>query len=496
MRLKFLVSFILISIFSQFLFSKTYKSSDDELLFIEKRDLKKKIRNKVKRELTHKLIEKINQDYERQLFYKIPSWPIESIFFLKKDLVGARFDGLWATQAYGSSGSRKDISNVVFGSDAIRLKDIVLASRLIEEEKVAISTGVSNKYNFLMVLKDQIFDFDASIDHQAIAISYVRNFEKSDISLGLDVPIVRRAHELKLTSNISTVTRDALNSAAPDFDSSYPNGLSDLFEEILSKKKIGFNQHDDEVGIGDVKVFANLEFNSRMCEKCFIGVKAVFPTSKRRDIYKLWDPELGNGGFFEFATFGSVLFSKSKLFNPHLFAEFTYFAPGDVLRRVPKNISSDDIENPALAQVRFDEDFMIYGNAVRWLSTTPSFTGVDSEIARFADNAKKTRIHKGPELFFSFGNIITNVFSEKGFLDFFYDIKAKGKDYVGFQPSNRDYDVSGLTKNTYEIRHRVGFDFNRWLDENWRASIGGRYVFAGRNTLRAFEIAASIGFEF
>jgi len=492
MKRSFLIFFIFL--LPTFILSKDYVPNDD--LYFEKRDIKKHIKNKVKTELTNKLIEKINQDYERHLFYKIPSWPIESIFFLKKDLISARFDGLWATQAYGSSGGTKDISKVIFGSDTIRLKDIVLASRLIEEGKLALSAGMSNKYNFLTILKDQIFDFDASIDRQEVALSYVRNFEKSDVSLGLDVPIVRRSHELKLVSNISTVDRNTLIASASEFDASYPNGLSDLFAEILSKKKIGFNQHDDEVGIGDVKVFANLELNSKSCERCFLGVKAVFPTSKRRDIYKLWDPELGNGGFFEFAAFGSVLFSKSKLFNPHLFAEFTYFTSGDASRRVPKIVSSDDIEDPILAQIRFDEDFMIYGNSVKWVSDTATFTGPDSNVARFADASKKIRIHKGPELLFRIGNIITNVFSEKGFIDFFYDIKAKGKDYVGFQPSNRDYDISGLTKNSYEIRHRVGFDFNRWLDETWRASFGGRYVFAGRNTLRAFELAASIGFEF
>jgi hypothetical protein len=481
----------------------------DKLNHEKKKPLRKKISSCVHTELNKQIFTKLRNHAEKNVYkkkndyglikdqvlfiYKVPEWPRQSQVFLKKDLLGFNGRLQFATQAYGSSGGTKDISHKIFQEGAIYLKDIVLASKLIDLGAAAVA---ADKYNFLEILKDQLFKFDASIDEQSFAFSYIRHFLEGDISLGLQLPIVRRAHKIKLTSSLTAQLRDQLESESTDFFTTYPNGLIDLLKDILSKKNINFNESDSEGGLGDLSLFANYEVPTRHCERCFVGVRALLPTSRSRDVYKLWDPELGNGGFTELSLFGSLLFNQSRWFNPHCFLQATYVVPATVFRRVPKTVSNTDIESVSNAKKKFGDDFMIYGNGVKYLSTEPEFSQLDTTVRRFSDETRKTKVHPGGNLFLRVGNMIEEAFSERLFFDTFYELFAKWRDYIGFRRDDDVYEPSLLVNNTYEVAHRVGANLSWQADDSWRMHLGGMYTFAGRNTFRLFEINGAISLEF
>jgi hypothetical protein len=308
--------------------------------------------------------------------------------------------------------------------------------------------------------------------------------------------LVRKFQRIRFKSSLTPQLNEQLSSQSTGFFSMYPNGLIDFFKDILSKKNIQFNERDTETGLGDILLFAHYEVPTKHCERFVVGARALFSTSHRRDIYKLCDPELGNGGFTELSLFSGLLFGESRWFNPHCFVQATCCLSESMFRRVPKTVSKSDIENITLAMQRFGSDFMLYGNGVKYVSTQPDFSELDSTVRYFADTAKKTKIHRGGNIWFRIGNMFEHVFAEGLFFDLFYDFYAKGRDYIGGRRAGDVYDPSLLMKNTYEVNHRLGLDLSWQVDNSWRFYLGGLYVFAGRNTLRNLEINTGINFQF
>ena len=85
---------------------------------------------------------------------------------------------------------------------------------------------------------------------------------------------------------------------------------------------------------------------------------------------------------------------------------------------------------------------------------------------------------------------------KNAFLDLFYDIRVKGKDYLGFWLEANQYYGSILTDNSNEVEHRIGLDFSYQFDENFRLIAGGIYSFAGRNVLKTAELNFALNIEF
>ncbi len=481
--------------------------SDENIHRLTPKRISKKVSSSVKKEIKRQMFNDFSKVAKQSIYdesldpvdliYKSPRWPVEFCYFLKKDLLNIDINFNWATKSYGSSGGTKDVSNLVFQEEPIYFKNIVLASKLLENSVVTLPGGLPNNYGFLSVLKDQQLIFDASVQSQNIDISYVRHFLRGDIALGFTIPIVRRVHKIKLTSSIDSNTKESLKTNSKDFYSNYSLGLIDLFKSVLEKKKISFNENDTEVGLGDISLFFNWEIPSRRCERCLLGFDLSCPTSRGRDVYKLWDPELGNGGFTELSLFGSVMFSPAKVFNPHMFLKFTQPISTKVFRRVPEKKSKSDLNMTDLTSAggKLGDDYIIYGNNVRYDATTtqPEFSELDSIVKRFATGTQKTKISRGSSVLLRIGNIIE---IRRFFIDIFYDLYAKGKDYIGFRRPDDKFDPSILTKNTFELSHKIGTDLSWQIDDSWRLRLSGQYTFAGRNTLQLFEVGGTVSFEF
>jgi len=435
------------------------------------------------------------QDVSIPFIYKVPRWPIQSLFFLKKDLIGVFFNFSWATQAYGSSGNTQDVSDVVFQEGPFCVKDVLLASKLIDK---GFATPTA-KYKFLEILRNQPLCFDASVERQEASFSYIRHFLRGDIAIGLLVPVVRKKHKLKFTASLSDAYKSELESQNPDFFTLFPNGLIDFFRDMLARKNMSFGEcdgcgsHDTEVGIGDIELFFNSEIIWRHCERCFFGLHLLVPTAKRRDVYKFWEPELGNGGFTQLSAFGSLLFSYGRWLNTHLLAQFAYAFPARVFRRVPRLRQTEDVMTNG---VKYGEEFTPYGNYIYHSGTVPTFDERDATVRYFADTARKIRIRHGCEFFVRIGNMFERVFHERIFFDLFYDLLLKGRDYVRHRRLTCDYDPSVLTKNSYEVAHSLGCNLSCQFDNSWRLHCGGLYKFAGRNTLRTFDVEGGLTLEF
>ena len=494
--------------------------------------LDKKIEKEVKREFGRKKMQKKRSIWKRWLYpkdknlegkppyliYKLPSWPFFSLPYEQRDLLQVNLTYNEATQAYFGDRTR-DMTALVFGNECIKIEDILLVSKLakldkLKQGKVSGSSDVHPDFNVLKALADQILRFDGSTMAFGGSMNFARHFRNGDLSFGVQIPFWYKKNKIDVTNCLDTaiekVVKDTDNSASQFYNAS----LKQILCKILDAKGIKYQDEYSQSGLGDITTFLHYEVPTKKFERLIIGVNAVFPTARERDLCELWSPEMGNGGFTEIGLFGSALVDVERWFNPHFHVRFSYSFPASVTRRVPKKVSYDGKKDRKGGIV--PDDIMVLAENVMLLepgdtipcppgSTTTvteelaAFCYLDSTVRNFASSCGccKTKIQKGCEFFLRIGNIFDQVFCDRSFLDIYYDFRLKCKDYLGSNKCcDSDCDPSIWTKNTDQIEHRVGLDFSYQFDEQLRLSLGGMYSFEGRNTPKTWQAHAMFNIEF
>lgn len=419
----------------------------------------------------------------RKHLYKVPAWPMHARFFEEKDKVDVTVRYQRATSSYSSSGNTQDISKLVFGEPPMYVRDVLLASKLVEAGTIKDYSGgtATSPNNYLAGVAGQKLCWDGSTDDVQVTFGYVRHFKNKDISLGVELPFVYRRHCLKLTT---TVNQKAETSTT--FKSRYSSDFKTFVKDILAHKDSALTESDSEKGIGDLSAFINLELNSKHCERAVIGLKALLPTAKERNVHKLWDPELGNGGFAELTAFGSILFGKNAHFNPHGLLQATYCFAADVNRRIPSYRVFDGV-GQELGHILAMGEY-VRGNG--------AFSNVDTTFRRFATETERIRIRKGAEVSLRVGNMFEGFLCRRGFADIYYDVRAKGKDHINKKNLADSFVPTILTNNTFEVEQRLGFTWSYQFDKDVRAMLGALYSVAGRNVPKTFEANVLVSAEF
>lgn len=427
-----------------------------------------------------------------------PHWPFVGLDYYKKDIVEARGATSWATKAHNSSGRRRDISELLFKDKPLLLQDILLPSKLLRCDLLQALSAVReeqgrdvrlSEFHYLHFLGCKCIDFKTSTHRNELSLNYARHFLDNDLSFGVEIPLVHRKNNIELCSKLSQDEREFLRSIkAPQFYDRFPD-FACFFNEILKGRNIEFNQSDSEFSIGDVATSLTLTINTRHAERFITGFRVRFPTARCRNINKLWDPELGNGGFFELALYAGLLFSFRHWLNPHVFVHAGWHSSADVPRRVPVFRRYD-----GLKPTKEVSELLHFGDEVHF--TELPFCVPDTCVRRFSPECLTIRIHRGPVLNVRIGNIFDKFLFRKGQLDVYYDLFLKGRDYIGDRRQDKEFDASPLTRNSYQVDHRLGAHYYYYWDRKTRVGLGAQYSVEGRNILQNVQIDASISHEF
>ncbi len=436
--------------------------------------------------------------------YLLPHWPHYSLFFEDNDLirVGLGFDT--ASNAYGGRGPSHDLSKLIFGEQPILVKDILLVSKLAKEGKLAVAGGIAN--HPLSILADQEVIFNADRDQYLASVDYARHFRKGDLTIGFHIPIKMRQQRLKLTNDITSANRTAVQAAASvaiyDFYKKFSN-LEEFVTEVLSRKGVALNKKETVLGMSDVVTYASLDIPSNYFDRFVVGASLLLPTARERDTGKLWSSDLGNGGFTELAAFASFLWQRSRWLNFYFHVKGTYGFAANVLRRVPRVNTYTGGAAPkfngldVLAGGIPVNSRMLFGETFNFIAAPgDNFTTPDSTVRNFADGTQKVKINPGAECLIRVGNTFDAIFSDKGFVDVYYDLFFKGKDYISRRRVDDVYQPSILTHNTASVRHTAGLTYAYQFDEQYRTRLGINYAFAGVNTPSALAAEVSLNFEF
>jgi len=428
--------------------------------------------------------------------YKVPAWPIHAAPFEDRDKFEVAVRYQHAGNSFSSKGHTQDLTKLVFGECPMYVRDVLLVSKLVEQGDVEDYSSGLGTGGYLGAAASALLCFDGSIDDVQISLGCVRHFKDNDIACGIQLPFVIRKHNLKLTTTSCALLTD--NAA---FQAKYGDCFNDFVKDFLCQKGIRLTEGDTEAGLGDLSAFINFEVKSKHFDRMIVGAKVLFPTARECNIHKLWDPELGNGGFTELTAFGSVLFAVNNFFNPHILVQATYNLPAEVSRRIPswKQYTERDTGAHELGNL------MALGELVRTIPLgspgTTDFDIVDTTFRRFATETERLRIRKGAEFNLRVGNIFEKFISSRGFFDIFYDLRLKGRDYLNtknltdsclgclFAPDN-------IKDNTHQIEHRAGLNFSYQFDEAVRATLGGLYSFSGRNIPKTLEFNGALTVEF
>ena len=519
--------------------------------------------------------------------YKSPAWPTAAQFFENKDLLNVQAFYNYAQDCYDSKGysSGKNVTNLFFGEDPLTAGNLFLASSLLGRganaiDKIHVLDGVVSA-----PAADQTIAFIGKTEAYGLRFDFARYLIAKSLACGIELPVVYKRN--KLDSKLFSALGDSRDVAA-----AFQNGLA--AKGFAGKD--GFpTLGGSAAGLGDVALFINGQFDSKHFDKLVTGMRIQFPTGKKASQFKLWAPDLGNGGFSEIAAYTNMVVSYKQCLNPHLSIQGGFSLPAHVDRRIPKivtipvkaagtlDVAADtairsvvqatlgvvgapgvpvayvigdenhiaaaalaavvpgataldlpslpdpnanfvtavEHANNVIAGAISQEALAIYRAALRAgipVSTLlnpdqklalanriviPARTGAafaalsqyDSLVNNMGDTVTTVKMIRGPELKVRLGNMVEHCFMRRGFLDMFYDLRIKGRDYISGVSAD-DFNIELLRKNSYQVEHRLGLDYSYQFDLFTRARLGLAYTVAGKNVPKALDLSGSLNCAF
>ncbi len=449
--------------------------------------------------------------------YLLPQWPYYSVFYNKGDFIQLLADFSLASQAYNSHGKTKDFSALIFGTDKITIRDILLTSDLAKNGKLDAavplnSTALVQVNHFLSILATQPLVFDAWENRFGVGLNFARHYCHDDVSVGIHIPVVGKTHRLRFKSDIDSVLQakldlvkagNAADGSGPrgglkvagefQFDQQYSDGLRQLFTTVLDKKGMTFNDRTTtQVGLGDINAYLNINIHSRHIDRFVFGAHLVLPSAREADTDKLWGHELGNGGFVQLGAFFSTMWEKCCWFNPYIHSKAAYSFASRVTRRVAKILSHEG----AAGAITPLSDFLISNGLMFTAAPGGTFTQADSRVKRFGNSVTKIKIHQGPELLIRAGNAFSHIFGKGGAFDIHYDLKVKGRDYLGAQRNGDAFDGAHLYYASWSVGHILGAQYSYQFNNAFRAGLATSYAVAGRNHPKELAFNLDLNCEF
>lgn len=476
---------------------------------------------------------------ERGDCYLHPYWPAYSQFFSGLDLFQLTFEYDTATQSYSSHGKTADVFNVGC-KKSVKLKDILLASKLVSNGKLKTSAGFVNPQllkdnHYLGFMADLPIIFDGNQDFFRFNVNWARNYWDGDVSVGVLLPFAIRHLSMKIKgcipddikAKIANVERglkadgqplildkdhpeqEATNSTVADkrldqttiiqkMQSFQFNQLYGSFQEfvlsILKAKNIDLYRNTTSLELGDISFYSHLNIHSRYYKEGLVGLQLVLPSAQRTDGFALFDPAVGNNGTTQLSAFLSFVWDYRWWCNPHIHMTGSYSFPAHVRMRVPRLLEQGKNTYPARE--------LILGKDLQY--TDQAFMELDSSVKGFADTTSRVRVSAAPELFLRLGNVIEHAGLKRAFLDFYYDFFVRGRS--SHSRSVLETSVAtgervictgfSLNDRTWEVYHRLGADWSYQFNQKYRSRLGAFYTLAGANTPKKFGISMQLSAAF
>lgn len=369
-------------------------------------------------------------------------------------------------------------------------------------------TGLTNALTFraykrfLAFLANKEFEFKSKMRQPVFIFNYQAALFDNQVSVGIEVPIMVRMHEICMVSDLSIVDKQVL---ATDIDSlaikgklqdhmfaEYPGGFLDFYNHMLMEKEMITDPKNVRFGIGDVTFIMNRRMESPYWNQGLIGMGLTLPTATPPDRRHVWPAELGNGGFWEARLHSALYWQYSRILNLHALGCFRFRFSNSVDRRVARFISFDSKTGIASKQAKT----LPLGGLLIFQNN--SFVDIpESNVAALASGPLQfVEYRKGFEISTRVGNIFDQVVFNCAYLDLFYDFSFKFADALAYRYNDGQYDVDKVIDNSESWRHMLGLTYvYRWNDKT-NLEARANYVFAGKKVLRECHLSLGLQIRF
>jgi hypothetical protein len=436
--------------------------------------------------------------------YVVPAWQKPIQFY--ENHMQAIFDVQYqyAEQCYNSASSDayNNITKLAFGDQSIRIQDLLLASKLMRAGSVMVAgpfTYLSQTPadNYLHYFANEIVNFSGQMHRCQASIDLSKYFFNEQVLAGLRVPVVYGNNILRAnmqcTDTLLGLPSAAIDANAIDFTHRYGGDVNRFLRDILHVK--GFTRlGGKEIGLGDFSFYVSTAFQSRRFEKALLGLTLTVPTAKQPLTDVLWAPELGNGGFFQLGLDGAMLLHYNAAINPHGQVSITGFIPAQQKQRVPRKVDITGDARGARVATLLHGQTLAFADRISF-NQLHEISDYDTTVRGFGDTVSLVRITKGPQLKIRLGNVFEHCLWHRCSLDIYYDLHIKARDaFGGFDRTI--YNFSIMQENTDQIAHGIGGQYTYQHNHDMRLRLGTRYIFAGKNVPKLFELTGAVNYSF
>ena len=422
--------------------------------------------------------------------FKQPLTGLPTLRRLSKASAEVEFSVDAAENSYGSSGSRENLASRVFGKKDIQLQDLALVVRLSNNNPAVLADiAVGHNFTDFGRLAPLPVEFEAFTHREQVQLgASVALFENS-LRLSFGLPVAVGSNQLSLANDGLLQRKVGAAVLAGDFkDYSLSQFIDALATDMKMKSKIGERVTNYGLGQGFVGATYQLPFDS--LEQAQIGLQLYMPTTTQPDANRVWPVELGVNNVALAANI-DLLWEQQRYFNPYFHADGRFNLASKATRRVPRLVSKG---GTATVQER-----MALGNWVQYAAAAPAndFNDeIEATVRGFSDFSSDVNWRLGHSMTLQVGNIFERVIGRGGYLDLAYRFNIKLKDQVlGVQPAG-SYHTDPLVVNSDEIAHQLRLGYGYHFTENFRLSVLGSLVFAGKNVAQVLGVSALFGFSF
>ena len=418
--------------------------------------------------------------------FKQPLIGLPTLRRLSKASAEIEFSVDVAENSYGSSGNRENLASRVFGKKDIELKDLALVIRLSNNNPAVLANIFgSNNFDDFKRLANVPVQFEALTHCEQVQLGgSVALFENS-LRLSFGLPVGTGSNQLSLANDGLLQAKVGGALLTGDFkDFTLSQFIDALATDMKMKTKIG--ERVTNYGLGQGFVGATYQLPIDSLELAQIGLQFYMPTTTQPDANRVWPVELGLRNVALAANI-HLLSQQQRYFNPYFHADGRLNLASKATRRVSRLVSKDVATAPV--------EKMALGN---WVATGgQGFNDeIESTVRGFSDFSSDVNWCLGHSMTLQIGNIFERVIGRGGYLDLAYRFNIKLKDRVLRVEPAGNYYTDPLVVNTDEIAHQLRLGYGYHFTDNFRLSVLGSLVFAGKNVAQVLGVSALFGFSF
>jgi len=412
------------------------------------------------------------------------TWPRALHYSYNQQEAGVAYSYTRADKAFDNNVSLVDVS-ALFISDQPTFKDILLASRVVDEFGGVINkTG--NEYLQDLAQTQVNFSMRDEVRQADITLSYA--MRNNSLIFGLQLPVVEKTRTLSYRPEVSDAVRARLRDTTPvkpigyvnsDFRNNYGTSVKAFFEDVLEQKGMLYEHTMCEPGIGDINLFVTGSLFSRLCQRLQCSVQLTIPTRKQEPSRFFLAPQIGNGGSVRGTIMMGALFKKRGAFYPHAMLALSAGLPSERICRTPKMFTAlSSGSDPAFGKLVTKKTF----TAPLPDAVYPSFSQYTTTLVQRPGITAQARV----------GLLFSPAFLKNVSCDFSYEGKLTTPGTTYTQEEQTKWDVSWWEQQSYRVSHQIRAHAVYQYSDALQCQGGVFGTFLGKNTPLTYGYTLSL----